>query len=665
MSILTTNVLVSEKNGVRFPQSEISEYQPSQQVKDALQLVLDSFQIGWTNMQAPFREFNDMSVIQRMNVDQRGWNTYQPWDGNAAPGDEMYAWKSNAIRPIVRNKAVSIAAHATARLLFPKIFARDEDSNEDRAAASVMEDLMEWSCERSEYPMTFMKAVIASLVDPCAIIHSEYGDVYRTINDGKGNLSWELDEEASGFIDTVVPCNELYIQDPFTEDIQKQGFLVWRKVISYNVAATKYQETYPDFQYVTPGKHNLLWGDDQTFYVQQDNYLSDDQVEEVIYWNKAKDLYLIMVNGVLMNDPFTPNPRKDKQYPFSKFGYEMIGNNFFYYKSVVFKMAPDARIINSLYPMIVDGTYLSIFPPMVAIGGEDIGSDVIIPGAVTTLADADSDLKPIQVTGNLLQGMNTLLDVEKSLDQSSQDPILSGTPDGGTQTAFEVAKLQQNSATVMGLFVKMIGSGVKQFGKLRVSDILQYLTVAEVRKITKGHPEIAYRTFFLPERDSGGRLKSRKITFDIGMPDKPITEDEKLEMSIDLLKLEGGPESSKEIWKVNPPLFRNMKYMVQIVPDAMNPMSEELERAFKLEEYDRAIMNPLLDQEQVTRDFLLRAYSESRKNPDKYFKPKGQAQMEQSAPNTEGGKPSAKNTLAAVAEVAGQGAPRAPMRVGQ
>ena len=75
-----------------------------------------------------------------------------------------------------------------------------------------------------------------------------------------------------------------------------------------------------------------------------------------------------------------------------------------------------------------------------------------------------------------------------------------------------------------------------------------------------------------------------------------------------------------EIIKINPRLFRTLKFSTIISPDILNPRSKDLERAYKLEAYDRMIQNPMVDQELVTKDFLLGAYSDLFKNTDKYIK---------------------------------------------
>lgn len=645
MSILDTTLKVDKYGNII--EAEVSQYQPDDNVKDRIQMVRADFTLGDTTMKVPRREFNDLCVLERMTIDQMNFNTYQPNNGDALEGDEINGWKSRAIRPIVRNRTISIAAHATARLIFPKVFAYDDNSDEDKDAAQVMRDLMEWSGEQSNYEQTSLYAVISALVNPASIVYTEYAEVFNEVKttrnaDGTWNTKKMLNETLSGFQDTIVPVDELYIENFYEHDIQKQGWLIWRRVISYSLARQKYGHM-ENFKYIKPGVQNIYNDANQTFYSVYDSNMRPQEVEEIIYWNKSLDVKLTMVNGVMLSDWDEANPRQDKLYPFTKFGYELIDEGkCFYYKSLVFKMSPDANIINTLYPMIIDGTYLNLMPPMVVSGSEMIGSDVIIPGAVTTLSDKDASITPIGIAQNLSAGLNALSQVEESIDQSSQDPLQGGDKSGGNpSTAFEISRLEQNAATVLGLFIKMIGQFVKGYGTLRMNDIVQYLTIADIKNISETDLKLFYQSFVLPEQS--GRNKSKKIIFDGGLPNE--MDDKMLEsLSLDVLEEQGGLDSKKQIFRVNPELFRNLKYKVTISPDVLNPMSDDLERAFMLEEYDRAINNPLLDQEQVTRDFLLGAYPKSKRDPDKYMAKNNATGMEGMIGN--GAKPM--NALASV-----------------
>src|SRR3989338_2613443 len=122
----------NKKNKTRNKQSELvlSKYNPTSEEINLLSIIVKHFGEGYNVQRKPRREFNDLSLLSRMTVDQMMFNTYQPNDGDPTEGDEINRWKSQAVRPIVRNKVISIAAHATARLIFPKIFAQNKDNEE-------------------------------------------------------------------------------------------------------------------------------------------------------------------------------------------------------------------------------------------------------------------------------------------------------------------------------------------------------------------------------------------------------------------------------------------------------------------------------------------------------------------------------------------------------
>ena len=603
-----------------------SEYQPTPEEKEIRAMIIRQFSLGYLTMYTPRREFNDLSVIGRMTVDQMSFNTYQPNNGEVPEQDVINGWRSNAIRPIVRNKCISIAAHATAQLIFPKVFSYNGQSEVQEDAARVMRDLIEWSADQSKYSETSLNAVMAALFNPASIYYTEYGEVYRNVkkeqgDDGKWIVDKMLDEDLSGFKDTPVPVDELYIENFYENSIQKQGWLIWRRVYGYDQMSVKYGH-YENWKYVKPGVQIIYNDLNQTFYEVYDSNMRTESCEEVIYWNKKMDLKLIMVNGVLLTTCDNPNPRTDKLYPFVKFFYENLDEGrCFYGKSLAFKMQSDANIVNTLYPMIIDGTYLNIFQPMVNFGSETIGSDVIIPGGVTQLSDPNSKLQPIEVAGNIKAGMDTLIKVESSVSESSEQPVLNGQTPGIDTSAYEISRLEQNANTVLGLFIQMIGSYVRQYGRLRVGDILQYLTILDTDKISDD-PELIYKTF-LVKGSSGTQSKKIEYTNDIPYS---MTQDEMLTHSNKIKMREN--QLGMEIARVNPGLFRDLCYQIVVTPDVMHPRSDDLERVMKLELYDRAIQNPRADQDKVFKDFLLGAYKDI-KQPEVYVAPPQQQQQGQ------------------------------------
>ena len=599
-------------NAIEDKEAVISSYKPSDEEKKVYKMVLKHYERSWENMFKPFEEFNNRNLIEEIARNQRFFNTYQkPKDD-----DPDYQWTSNAVSPATRNKVISIVAHITGTILYPNIYAQNDRQEEDKEAARVMRDLMEWVVENSKYGMTFLYAVISACVNPAVIIHQEYVETFRKIKEIKDDGSWEeieqLDEILSGFIQSIVPNDELLIENFYEPDIQKQGYLIWRKIISYDLAERKYSH-YKNFEYVNPGLEVLYSDQDGIFFEKQTE--EDYSVEQVWYYNPFKDLMLLFVNGVLMTECDNPNPRIDKMLPFAKTIYEPINadGNFFYGKSLVNKLGPDQEVIDVLYQMIIDGTYLNLFKPIAISGKENIDSSVVVPGKITVLSE-ETKVNPIDTGNNLTAGYNTKIEVERNMTESSSSVQQQGIATKGVQTAYEISTLEKNAKTMLGLFGKMIGFLVRDLGMLIGTDIIQYLTVGEMKEIS-GKDTLKFKRFNL-DKVVKGRKKTRIIEFDNDIPEQ-MTEEELEKRSFDLMEEEG---DDTEIIKVLPGIFRKRKFLYKVESDGLTVKSDALKRAFNLELYDRAINNPMVDQVAVTRDFLFGSYEESRDKTDEYIK---------------------------------------------
>lgn len=598
-----------------------SEYQMSPAEKERMAMIIKHFTLGYLTMYTPRVELDDLCVIDRMQVDQMSFNTYRPNNGTPAEGSSDY-WRSNAMRPVVRNKVISICAHATARLIFPMVYAEDANSDNQHEAAAVMSNLMEWAGEQSGYDMYALQRTLTALTDPISIGYTEYAEVYKdvkrpTLQTGVYKHEQVRDEILSGFQDQVVPCDELFIENFYEPDIQKQSWLIRRRVISYDLAQAKYGHC-PNFAHVIPGVQILYNDANQSFYQVYDTNMRPYDCEEIIYYNRKLDLKIPIVNRVFMADIDNPNPRNDKLYPFDVFGYEFINNRCFYYKSLVNKLGPEADIINTIYPMVVDGTYLEVMPAMFAISDNDIDSSVIVPGKVTTFESPNSQLSRVTPASNLTVGQALLTDVQEKIGETAGDTsfVDQSIIDNSNATAYAISRVEAQAATVLGPFVKMISKHVKDFGRLRLGDITQYLTLPEIELIEDNAP-LVYKTFLLRNKKDSGKSRAKKIVFDSSIPNESEDHDTRLTRSF-AIKQE---EDQKQItlYKANPEFVRNLTYICAITPDVLNPMSIELERAYGLEDFDRMVAHPdIFDQEETGRLFL-QGSPLTRKDPDKYL----------------------------------------------
>jgi len=587
--------------------------------------LLKDFRNGWQTMHLPRPEFNDLSLYQRHIVDMLAFNTYQENDGHAMMEDRLGGWKSTEIRPIVRNKAISIAAHETARTIVPKIFAYNNQNDEQEDSAKVMGYLIDWAREQANYPHIALYRVLQSLYSPISWGYTEYSEVYKRVQDGHNNdgtvkYTEMIDEDESGFKHLPIPTDQVFFANFYERDEQKQDFILMRRIISYDKAKMKYPESqYPNMCYVKGGIVVTMSDANDGYYQVYDPHMRSEDVEEVIRWRKSTDSRDIMVNGVLISGAWAPNPRMDHQYPFDAFYYLPINERCIAGKSLVAAITPEATLINRQYQMINDGFTLNLYPPTVTSGSDKAGMDVMVPGLNLAFADKDVKVNPLRTVNDqsLMTAMNISKDVEASINASSQDPVQQGqNPTGNPSTAYEISRIEQNAATVLGLSMKFIAQHAIKYGKLLLSDVLQYLTVADAEQITESEG-LLYKTFFVKEPGTSGKVN--KIQFDGNLPDT-MTDDEKMDISWALLLQQGGIKGSTNLIKVNPVLFREYKYKFTIDSDVMNPRSQDLMRAYDLETYDRAINNPVADQEKLFTDLLMATNPKTSRDPKAYVK---------------------------------------------
>jgi hypothetical protein len=372
----------------------------------------------------------------------------------------------------------------------------------------------------------------------------------------------------------------------------------------------------------------------KTFYETSDPDLYGEFVEKVVYRNRYLDLELVCINGVIVTDADNPISRNDKMYGIASLGYEFLNNgNFAYYKSAVNKLAPDQDVIDTMYNMVIDGSFLALMPPMALFGTEEVTSAVVAPGAITSFMDKDTKLENIGPKADIRAGMEAISLLEKSMSESSQDQFQAGIMQPGERTAEEIQTIQKNAERALGLFGKMLSNFVRQVGVLMVGDTLQYMTVADLEQITGDKNTLAYQSLLIKDKMVDGKKVSKKFKFsDRNIDKEQMTKADLMEQSFDLM----GQEDDKDvvIYEINPVVYRKTKFMVFYGAERKPERSESLEKALNLEAYDRLIQSPALNnpesQASITRDFLLEIYKPG--ESDKYM-PKEIAQPAMGQPD--------------------------------
>lgn len=625
--------LKTDQSGKKLKELE-SAYKPSEDEKEAYKMVQEDYSIGWDNLNKNIVELDNMSPVDRYYRDREAFYSVRPPRSNR-PEE---SWKAQTIRPLTRNKCISYASHMAKLMMQPQAFAQNSRDEDDKTAAYVMRDFIDFALSSSslKWERKAIQVMLSAITSPLAILDLDYVDAYRTERgdkdkSGKRTTKKVRDEETSGFQASVIPLDEMLFENNWESDVQKQRFVIRQRYISFATAKSIYGDS-KNWSHVIDSHHSGARFEFSPAYEScfrvTDNLIKPNYLHEVRYYNRMEDLELVFVNGVLVTDADAPNRRNDKLYPFAISGFEPIEGNI-YYISLVQKMSGDQELINDLYNMILDGSFLSLMPPTAIYGDEEFDSMIYIPGSSHAF-DAETRVETLGARSDIRAGIEAASIVERSIDESSQRDRTSANQG----TAYGIAQSEENAAKAIEFSVNFQRFMVEDFGRLLVNDILQHMTVSELGELTSD--TLQYKTFLI--RGDDKNTTNRRIEF-TGFVDPSKVE----EMSFDLLEKESKMKGSTKLFMVTP-AFSKLKFKVRIDASQMKVVNERVEKALSLEAYDRLIQNPVIDQKKVTKDFLI----------DIYRPGEGDEYIKEEAPLPPGGGGAGQNPAEAQAQAQGE-----------
>lgn len=560
--------------------SPVSSYQPPELVKVLTRKVQSDYQVGFNLQHKPFTEFNDLSLLDRADYNQKRWNAYRA----PASEDPDEAWRWNGVRPITRNKIIGIVAQVTSQIIMPAPFAQNDKDEIDRTAALVMRDLMDYNVRNSNYVENYIMWITDALVNPAAYLGVGFFEAMQTIkeeNEGKISKKEVLDGVLSGFQTFNIPLDEILIGNFYQKQLERQRMVIRRRYIEYDEAKALYGD-HENYECVTPGTRALFNSDTSMFYDVVDDTLAT-VCEEVTYYNRLEDAEIPYINGIYVGDKDTEaNPIKHRdnenrpKYNFSVLGYEDISPRFFFYMSAAQKLGDDDELVIRTEQLLADAVFLSTMPPTVTTGQGQLSEAMVIPGKNTAFDNPDVKVSPIMIGQSLTPAFNLLLKKEQNMSESTQDPQSSGVQSTVPKTKYEAALLQENAKIALGRFGNMIVNSLKKTGYLMIDVILQHQTVAEVSEISEGQLVEKWRSFVLTDAPENDKKVTRKIKFKSEMIGSELSAEDMSSRSQELLEEEGGIDSDTRILEVNPEAWRKMKFhLVLDVKELLPPVFTE------------------------------------------------------------------------------------------
>lgn len=647
-TILDKNGKPISSNGTALTESKLTL---PQEVKDLFTKVQNDYQTAYSLQNKPFDEFDGYSLLQRAKMDQETFAAFVGVQFEAK--DKRWKWKGR--KNTARNKLIGILGHIIAGMLYPFVYAQNDQDEEDKITAQAMRILVEERLKKANYEIRFFYAVLSALVNPACTIEVEFIEELMSIRermkDGKMNVRQVVDEAMSGLFLHIIPIDEIMFGDFYsgTGDIQAQPFIIRKRRISYEAARGKYAGKYfyegkDLFDYVHAGQTHWLSTDEhRTLFDVELDEADRNFVQELTIRYRKDDLELTFVGGVGMFDYQNPynNPMKHRrmcldrdkswytapQYPFAITGFEPIDpqGRFLWFKSGAFKEYWDDRKINELDRMLVDGVKLDIFKPMFLAGVAQIDERVMVPGA-TVAMPVGATATPYMLGPNLVQAYNVITQANDDMSESTQDKIMQGQTEKGI-TATQTEEARTNARIFLGVFGFMIANLVKQIGELVIDCIIMYDTVGELDALSGENFRVKYRTFLAKGKENGKNVTNRMMFTDAYMGRK-MSEDRVRDIEWDLYEKAGKEESDQRIWMINPYRFARTRYSMyidadQIVMKSMGVDRIEKDRAF--EKFMDPRVMPFIDPEAVVQDFVIDEYAGG--DPDRYKTKQGQEDL--------------------------------------
>lgn len=608
------------------------------------QVQSDYFQ-AYALQNRPFEEFDMMSLLQRMNLDQQTFGAFV--GANYSPTDQAWRWQGR--KNTARNKIIGILAHVVSAMLYPFVYAYNEDNKEDELTARVMRILIENHLKKTDYETKFLFMMCSALVNPAVFATVEYIEALQTVKyrkNGKIEIEQVVDELLTGIHLHLVPVDQMLLGDFYTFDLQKQPYIIRVRRLGYDEAKSiygngKYMYKGKDvFDFVktgdmTQGSPANASRDYQTIYNIDWTNADQNFVQEITAYYKSEDLEVTFVGGVLMgnyDDVYNSNPFKKRRlttnkkgeyctapvYPFAKTGFEPLDPNgrFAYYKSAAFKEFWDDASINRTYQLLQDGNYLGTFPPNMITGVSNIDSSIMIPGN-TFAAPKDATLTQafqMRNTDALIAILNTNKD---DISLSTQDALQSGFAEKGV-TATASLKAEQNARIIMTVFATMISDLVKQIGQLYVDDIILHTTLGQIETSLSDGLQAKFKDIRVSTKENG-RDMNNIIKFAPEMELPTFTQEKADELAWKLFNESGGMEPDSFTYIVNPYKFYKAQFNVYVDPQVIISRSigtDQLRKERLLQYAINPAIAPFLNVKEVVDKLVIEDLAEG--DPDKF-----------------------------------------------
>ncbi|HEC66817.1 MAG TPA: hypothetical protein ENI23_16200 [bacterium] len=499
-------------------------------------------------------------------------------------------WQARINDPFTRNKIIAILGKVAPLIPVAEFSAVGE---EDFRREQMLNDLVDFSNRVDDNEQLMFNALLEAIVKGTVVGYEGYEEKTKPVRDivkydsGTKIKTKDGKKKIRKVFGAIIPLEDFYPSSVGIPKIKSMPYCFWRS----RMTAEQFKMVFAQYEQAKHVQPFQTFSGDETrpFYT---DYISSDIregiVEVIRYYNQDTDEFAIIANGVwlnpLSNEDVMPIPFNHKSLPFWSAIYEPFGSDFFYGKSLADKLKAVQKVLNVLHNMFLDQTFLSIFPPILVGGTDDIEDDILRPGRRITVDDA-TNYKELQMTAG--QGFHqfVLNYTKRVMEETSIDAVQQGVAGVGERTtATEIERAAQAVTGIIGLFIMFIKWGVRDKERLRAKNVLQFYKAPMIERVLGEGASAEYKKAFNVFKIDDTVLTSGKRglkIIEMFKDRKAMPTKKELRTQAKMTEVETGKRVEKVA--INPNYLRDFEFDVKLIPNPKAQMSKATEMALQLE----------------------------------------------------------------------------------
>ena len=487
-------------------QEQIESYKPPKEKQNLIDAVYNDVEMMIELHGATKEQFNDRTLKGFIDDGDKRLNSYVL----TKESQDKDSWQANVALPTVRDKMKRLIAGFSLKVpeLYATAFGKDDVMDIDRA--EIAKWLIQGSYLQEENPVleSFWEAwecaAKGTVVKYEGYLKTKYKQKFIKSYDivtGKVESSEKEVNVDDKCISYIVPLSEFYIRDFTIENVQDQPAVVWIRYYDQDEFNFEFGK-YADVEFVKTQK-KISGADSESFFYKKKwaDRTKKAQIEVVRYYNKYKDQYIIVANGVLLLDaPLLWRVNGRKVYPFAKSIFEpFTGRHCFYGNSLPNVLMGEYDIQNTLFNSILDKEFRSLVPATLIgeINQEAFElEDEIITSSTKIYVPDVNQVKPMPNPPINNADVSMIQMVARGIEESA--PSLPSLLQGKKTTAREVVIAEEKLKEIKSLHSEMLSDLWRQKYYLRLANIqLNYPQPRII--INKKKKEKVYRTYMIED----------------------------------------------------------------------------------------------------------------------------------------------------------------------